>query len=135
MAVQVSPGKAYVRGYEIETSAPTFIDVAKPRSSEEFKGAITPAEVGNFTKVTKVYGSPDLSPFITGEVTDPYKKISLRDTATATRGAAAGLEIGVARARAFEHRSGTDGTGDALVSSGSGTVSYTHLTLPTILLV
>tara|TARA_A200000159_G_scaffold21006_1_gene17706 strand:+ start:1606 stop:7968 length:6363 start_codon:yes stop_codon:yes gene_type:complete len=121
MAVQVSPGKAYVRGYEVETAAPTFIDVAKPRTSEEFKGAITPAEVGNFTKVTKVYGTPDLSPFITGEVTDPYKKISLRDTATATRGQAAGSEIGVARARAFEHRSGTDATSDALVSSGSGT--------------
>ena len=54
MAVQVSLGKAYVRGYEVETAAPTFIDVAKPRTSEEFKGAITPAEVGNFTKVTKV---------------------------------------------------------------------------------
>lgn len=129
MAVQVSPGKAYVRGYEIETSAPTFIDVAKPRSSEEFKGAITPAEVGNFTKVTKVYGSPDLSPFITGEVTDPYKKISLRDTATATRGAAAGLEIGVARARAFEHRSGTDGTSDPLVSGSSATTAQFNLYL------
>ena len=121
MAVQISPGKAYVRGYEIETASPTFIDIPKPRTSQEFKGAITPAEVGNFTKVTKVYGTPDLSPFITGEVTDPYKKISLRDTATATRGQAAGLEIGVARARAFEHRSGTDGTSDALVASGSGT--------------
>ena len=31
MAVQVSPGKAYVRGYEIETTAPTFIDVEKPK--------------------------------------------------------------------------------------------------------
>jgi len=121
MAVQVSPGKAYVRGYEIETAAPTFIDVSKPRTTEEFKGAITPAEVGNFTKVTKVYGTPDLSPFVSGEITDPYKKISLRDTATATRGQAAGNEIGVARARAFEHRSGTDATSDALVSSASGT--------------
>ena len=44
MAVQVSPGKAYVRGYEVETTAPTFIDVEKPRTTEEFKGAITPAE-------------------------------------------------------------------------------------------
>ena len=121
MSVQISPGKAYVRGYEIETASPTFLDISKPRTSEEFKGSITPAEVGNFTKVTKVYGTPDLSPFITGEVTDPYKKISLRDTATATRGQAAGSEIGVARARAFEHRSGTDATSDALVSSGSGT--------------
>ena len=30
-----------------------------------------------------------------------------------------GLEIGVARARAFGHRSGTDGTSDPLVASAS----------------
>ena len=41
MAIQVSPGKAYVRGYEIETASPTFLDVSKPRTTEEFKGAIT----------------------------------------------------------------------------------------------
>ena len=49
MALQISP-KAYVRGYEIETFAPSFIDVAKPRTTKEFKGAITPAEVGNFAQ-------------------------------------------------------------------------------------
>src|SRR6056300_1860452 len=31
MTIQVSPGKAYVRGYEIETIAPRYIDVLKPR--------------------------------------------------------------------------------------------------------
>ncbi len=129
MAVQISPGKAYVRGYEIETSAPTFLDLAKPRTTEEFKGAITPAEVGNFTKVTKVYGTPDLSPFVSGEITDPYKKISLRDTATATRGQAAGSEIGVARARAFEHLSGSDGTGVPLISASGVTTSQFNLYL------
>ena len=129
MAVQVSPGKAYVRGYEIETTAPTFIDVEKPRTTEEFKGAITPAEVGNFTKVTKVYNSPDLSPFISGEVTEPYRTISLRDTATATRGTAAGLEIGVARARAFEHRSGEDASNSHLVSSASAATAQFNLYL------
>ena len=113
MALQISPGKAYVRGYEIETSSPTFIDIAKPRTTENFQSAITPAEVGNFTRVTKVYGSPDLSPFVTGEITDPYKQIQLRDTATGTRGTAAGTQIGVARGRGFEHRSGND---DVLVT-------------------
>ena len=54
--VQVSPGKAYVRGYEIETVAPKFIDVEKPRTTQEFDSAITNAEVGNFVRVTNVYG-------------------------------------------------------------------------------
>ena len=129
MSLQVSPGKAYVRGYEIETSAPTFIDVAKPRTTENFTGAITPAEVGNFTRITDVYNSPDLSPFISGEMTDAYKEVELRDTATATRGAAAGTKIGVARARAFEHRSGNDGSSDAFLANASTRDSIFNLYL------
>ena len=129
MALQISPGKAYVRGYEIETSSPTFIDITKPRTTENFQSAITPAEVGNFTRVTKVYGSPDLSPFVTGEITDPYKQIQLRDTATGTRGTAAGTQIGVARGRGFEHRSGNDDAGDPKLSDASVVNSLFNLYL------
>ena len=121
MALQVSPGKAYVRGYEVEHVSPTFIDIEKPRTTQEFKGAITPNELGNFVKVTKVYGSPDLSPFISGNVVEPYRTISLRDTQTSTRNSGAGAEIGVARARAFEHDSGTNGTGDDTIANATGT--------------
>ena len=28
----------------------TFIDIEKPRTTQEFKGAITPNELGNFVK-------------------------------------------------------------------------------------
>ena len=129
MALQISPGKAYVRGYEIETSSPTFIDITKPRTTENFQSAITPAEVGNFTRVTKVYGSPDLSPFVTGEITDPYKQIQLRDTATGTRGTAAGTQIGVARGRGFEHRSGNDDASDPKLSDASVVNSLFNLYL------
>ena len=30
---KIAPGKAYVRGYEVETIAPTFLDVEKPRNT------------------------------------------------------------------------------------------------------
>jgi len=33
MVVQVSPGKAYVRGYETEIKSPQFIDIPKPRTA------------------------------------------------------------------------------------------------------
>ena len=33
--VVVSPGKAYVRGYEIETIANTYVDIEKPRTTQE----------------------------------------------------------------------------------------------------
>ena len=71
--IQVDPGKAYVRGYEIETVIPTFIDLPKPRTTDNFDSAITNVEVGNFVRVTDVFGSPDLSPFISGEIAEPHR--------------------------------------------------------------
>ena len=120
--IQISPGKAYVRGYEIESVAPKFIDIEKPRTSEEFKNAVTPAEVGNFVRVTNVYGGPDISSIDNAsEIPQPYRQIELRDVANAVRGTANGDIIGLARPRAFEHASGLDANSDnKLAHGGSG---------------
>ena len=118
--IQVSPGKAYVLGYEIEKVAPTFVDVEKPRTTETFAGAVTNAEVGNFVRVTKVYGSPDISSKNSAsEIAEPYRTIELRDQATGTRGTGAGSIIGLARARAFEHASGRDANSDNFLSKNA----------------
>ena len=37
LSVQLSPGKAYVRGYEIETVSPKYIDVLKQRTFENLR--------------------------------------------------------------------------------------------------
>ena len=68
LTIQVSPGKAYVRGYEVETIAPRYIDVLKPRTFENYNAAVTPVEVGNFVRVTNAYSSPEISPFISGDI-------------------------------------------------------------------
>ena len=107
LTIQVSPGKAYVRGYEIETIAPKYIDILKPRTFENYNAAVTPVEVGNFVRVTNTYGSPEISPFISGDIDEPYRKLGLFDTQTVSGGSSSGNQIGVARARAFEHFSGT----------------------------
>ena len=39
--IQADPGKAYVRGYEIETIVPTYLDLIKPRTTANFDSAIT----------------------------------------------------------------------------------------------
>ena len=130
LTVQVSPGKAYVRGYEIEQVSPSFIDVEKPRTTENFDSAITNIEVGNFTRVTKVFGSPDLSPFISGDLTEPYKTIDLHGLKNATRGSApASGQVGVARARAFEHSSGQSSSTVLANASGGGLTSQFNLYL------
>ena len=129
MTVQISPGKAYVRGYEVETLTPTFIDIKKPRNTENFNEAITGIEVGNFVRVEKCFGSPDLTPFISGEVEEPYREVELHGTKTSTRGQTMNDLIGVARIRAFEHASGNDGAGVNALASASVTTSQFNLYL------
>ena len=129
MTLQVAPGKAYVRGYEIETIVSKFIDIEKPRTFENYNAAVTAAEVGNFTKITNLYNIPDTSPFTSGNIDEPYRTVELRDTATATRGSTAGTVIGIARARAIEHSSGNDGSSSDVLASSSTTNSLFKLYL------
>jgi len=127
--IQIDPGKAYVRGYEINTVIPTFLDLPKPRTTDTFDAAITGVEVGNFVRVEKTFGSPDISPFISGEVAEPYRAIELHSVKNASRGATPNQLIGFARARAYEHASGNDAAGVNTLTSSSVTSSQFNLYL------
>ena len=111
LSLQVSSGKAYVKGFEIEKIAPTYIDVKKARDFESINASNTAFEIGNFINITNLYGTPDVS-FISGETT-AFKEIALHDLAITTRGSASGTQIGVARTRTYEHSTGTAGDTDA----------------------
>ena len=80
LSIQVSPGKAYVRGYEIETIVPTYVDVEKPRTFNSFNGAVTPVEVGNYAIIDNIHGQPEITPEISGSISKPYRDIQLFDT-------------------------------------------------------
>jgi len=115
LALKVSPGLAYVQGYEIEKIAPSFKDVLKGRDIESVNAGVSTFGIGNYALITKLFGSPDID-FISGEAT--YGKvIQLQDTLTSTRGAAAGTQIGIARARTIEYHSGTAGATSSNVTS------------------
>ena len=60
MCVKVSPGKAYVRGHDIEKSGTSVIDVDKPRDKEEFKSAKVNFALGTLFKLNNVHGTPVL---------------------------------------------------------------------------
>ena len=111
IAAGLSPGKAYVRGFEIETMGTTFVDVDKARDFDSENAFPTRFDVGNFVNVTNVYGSPDIG-FVSGE-TDAFKKVDLYKEATSSRGSAnsgAGASItsiGRAKSKGFEFKSGT----------------------------
>jgi hypothetical protein len=53
----LSPGKAYVYGYEFETSSPTTITVDKPRETLSIQNNRLTAEYGNFLYTKDQFGS------------------------------------------------------------------------------
>ena len=127
-ALAVSPGKAYVKGYEIEKTGVTFKDISKAREFDTVNAGSVNTELGNFVKITNVYGQPDVTS-ITGETT-PYKTIQLHDDVISTRGTASGTQIGVARARTIEYNSGTAGNTDAIYNLYLFDIRpFTYLTL------
>ena len=112
LTLAITPGKAYVKGYEIEKIASTYKDINKARDIQTVNAGISVFETGNFVKVTNVYGVPDITS-ISGETT-PYKTLQLFDTETATRGSASGTQVGVARARTMQYVSGDANATDAI---------------------
>lgn len=111
LALQVSPGKAYIKGHELDKIAPTIIDVKKGRDFNTINAGTSPADLGNYLKITNVYGTPDVTD-ISGETT-VYKELKLHDEINTTRGTSNGTQIGVARVRTYQYDSGTVGENDA----------------------
>jgi hypothetical protein len=58
ISVKVSPGKAYVRGFDVEKTVTTILDVDKPRDTITIPSSSVPFEMGNLLKVNNVSGSP-----------------------------------------------------------------------------
>ena len=115
LALKVSPGKAYVNGYQIELISPIVKDIPKARDYNTVNAGISTFQIGNYALVTKIYGSPDID-YVSGELA-AYKTCELYDTLTATRGSASGTLIGAARVRAMEYYSGTAGASSTNITS------------------
>ena len=124
LAFNISPGKAYIKGHEVEKIANTIKDVNKARDFLTINAGVTTFDVGNYVKITNIYGSPDIT-FLTGENT-AFKTVQLYDDVTSTRGSANGNLIGVARSRGVEYDSGTAGA----TSTNTSSVYKLSLTIP-----
>ena len=109
LALGLEPGKAYVRGYEINKVAIDYLTVPKARDTQYAESAKVPATVGQYVWVTNVNGFPKI---------DQQATVSLYDSLTTSRGTAAGNLIGTARARLFEYDSGTIGTNTCVYKLG-----------------
>ena len=110
---QISPGKAYVRGYEIETIAPTYLDASKPRTTATSKDQSIQYNTGPTLKLNRVYGSPTLG------IGNTYV-VSLRDQRTNTTQPGntnrPGKEIGQARVYNMALESGSYNAANASIN-------------------
>jgi hypothetical protein len=98
---QVSPGKAIVRGYEVETISPTFLDVEKPRTTKTLENQSINYNTGSTLSLNRVYGAPTVG------IGNTYV-LSLRDERVgASQITAPGKEIGLARVYDFRLESGS----------------------------
>ena len=95
VAFEVSPGRAYVKGYRTEFLVPQYVDAHKPRDFDSVQNAILAFRLGQMLKVYDVYGWPEL----TGEgVAQAYQILELTDEWTRnTTNTVTGRKIGRCR--------------------------------------
>ena len=106
LALKVSPGKAYVRGYDIERPATTILDLDKPRDKKVIENSSVPFRLGNLFQVNRAAGTPKIGLDGTGTI----GLFDERKGATNNATAGAGTQIGVARVYAFENHDASGGS-------------------------
>ena len=136
LALGLSQGKAYVKGYEIQKHGTTYVDIDKARDFDTASGIVTRVSQLPFVNVTNVFGTPDVG-FVSGE-TEAYKKVRLVSAVHATRGTVqvnndgTVFDIGRAKSRGIEYNSGT--ASGVFMSTGSLTSNtYKHYLFDTVM--
>ena len=136
LALGLSQGKAYVKGYEIQKHGTTYVDIDKARDFDTASGIVTRVSQLPFVNVTNVFGTPDVG-FVSGE-TEAYKKVRLVSAVHATRGTVqvnndgTVYDIGRAKSRGIEYNSGT--ASGVFMSTGSLTTNtYKHYLFDTVM--
>ena len=108
---QISPGKAYVAGREVELLGTSTVEFDKARTVDIITDGTVAATQGQYANVTNVYGTPDMIPDSASvSSVDTLEQIQLFNRQTVTRGSSAGSHVGYARAKHIEFSSGTAGS-------------------------
>lgn len=109
LVAEVSPGRGFVKGYEIDKLVGTKLELDKSTETEFLDNQSFTVNVGNFVRVNEVAGSWCVE----------CANISIRDTAadavtngTYSSTAPPGSEIGTAKFYSIRHESGTQGEAD-----------------------
>lgn len=104
MDIVLSPGKAYVFGYEYETIAPTRITIERPRDTDNVSNERLTVDYGNFVYANNVYGSFPINDLQTVDlhcVSNASINTSSSDTISKTK-------IGTTRVKSFSFDTASD---------------------------
>jgi hypothetical protein len=113
--ITLSPGKAYVYGYEFETNGPTTLTIDKPRTTASVSNKRITADYGNFVYTTNHFGSFPINNLSTIDL-HVVNTASINTTSTA---AITNTKIGTARVKSLAYESASN------TSNGS---TYTYRT-------
>lgn len=102
LAIGLEPGKAYVKGYEIEKISTEYIAINKARDFNQLTNVRIPATVGNYVLATNINSLPNILTF---------PLVNLYNQFTTTAGVSAGTLVGTARIKYVEFNAdNTQGT-------------------------
>ena len=109
VVMQISPGKAYVKGFEVTKDGPSNITINKARTTETLSNANTPSRLGNKLRIENAHGHPE---FGDSNAMTSYKPIEILDTVidqtnqtTRNTKPASAKQIGFARVRCIDEQS------------------------------
>jgi len=95
MSLQISSGKAYVKGYEVEKIGSTSLDSVKPRTTKKKENISVPVKIGNNVQVENLRGQPTIG-FSNNSVVD------LRDRRLAQDGTLDTAAVLIGNARVYD---------------------------------
>ena len=104
--IVISPGKAYVKGYEFETISPTVLVAERSRASESQSNYGLTLNYQNYVDITNISGPIDLDELKPLEI-HCVPKQSINTTSTSTISA---TKIGTIRIRALDYQYGANTT-------------------------
>ena len=102
--INLSPGKAYVYGYEFETIAPTTIQIEKPRETDAVVNKQVSADYGYYVYANTLYGSLPINNLQTVDL----HCVSNGTINTTTTGTISNTKIGTARVKSIVYDSASD---------------------------
>ncbi len=110
MLYKFSPGRAFVRGYDLDISSTTFIDVPKPRTTATITDQSIIYNTGPTLRVNRTWRSPDVGVGNTYILSLRDQRVGLNTDGTGGTPDPAGREIGVARVYDYRLESGSYST-------------------------